>query len=362
MTIIFESGLNQPPASWVELTEADVTFPDGVTFQNTGIRPFYLKATTGPKPTNVSGSIEYPGAAKETNVPISDLFPGVSGADRLWAYADAETSVMVSHPPSTNRTVTLSPSQSFKTARIAHSNNWLSGGTATASSTATGFFADAPLNTLTYERWKPTSATATWEYDHGSAAECDYCCIAAHTMGTNGNTLQVQYYNGSTWVDLVPSSAITSNEPIMALFTDQTRQRWRISISGGTAPEIGVIKFGKALQMERPIYGGHAPVKFARQTILRSNYSETGEYLGRVKQRNYLSTSYSWTHLTASWVRANWTSLQKAVEAEPFWIAWRPETFGDVAFSQVDEVPIPSNMGIRDLMQVDMTIRARGYD
>ena len=61
-------------------------------------------------------------------------------------------------------------------------------------------------------------------------------------------------------------------------------------------------------------------------------------------------------------MRANWPSFQKASEAEPFWIAWRPATFGDVGFAQLDEVPIPSNMGIRDLMQVSMSVRARGYD
>jgi hypothetical protein len=247
-------------------------------------------------------------------------------------------------------------------ARIAHANNWLSGGTATASSTETGFFANAPLNTLTYERWKPDTLTATWEYDHGSAAAVNYCSIAAHTMGTNGNTLQVQYFNGSTWTGVIPATAITTDEPIFCIFASQTRQRWRISISNGTAPEIGVIKFGTAMQMERPIYGGHAPIPMARQTILRSNYSETGENLGRAKQRAYLATEYSFQHLTATWVRANWPSFQKASEAEPFWIAWRPATFGDVGFAQLDEVPIPSNMGIRDLMQVSMSVRARSYD
>jgi hypothetical protein len=247
-------------------------------------------------------------------------------------------------------------------ARIAHSLNWLSGGTASVSSTATGFFANAPLNTLTYERWKPASVTATWEYNHGSAAEADYCCIAAHTMGTNGNSVQVQYWTGSAWADLCPVTAVTSDEPIMVIFEPETRQRWRISITGGTAPEVGVIKFGTAMQMERPIYGGVAPIPMARQTILRSNYSETGEYLGRVQQRSYLSASYSWQHLTSDWVRANWPDFQRATEAEPFWLAWRPGTFGDVGYCQVDEVPIPSNMGIRDLLSVSMSVRARGYD
>lgn len=247
-------------------------------------------------------------------------------------------------------------------ARIGHKNNWLSGGTASASTTATSYFANGPLNTLTYELWKPSSLTATWEYNHGSSASADFCAIGAHNMGTNGNTLNVQYYNGSTWVDLIAATAITSDAPIFVIFASTAAQRWRIQISSGTAPTIGVVKFGLALQMERPIYGGHAPVSMARQTALRSNYSETGQYLGRSKKRMFFATSYEWQNLSASWVEANWPDLQDAIEAEPFFIAWRPGFKEDVGFCQVDEVPVPSNMGVRDLMSVSMGIRSLGYD
>lgn len=249
-------------------------------------------------------------------------------------------------------------------ARIAHSLNWLSGGTVSASSTATGYFADAPTNTLTYERWKPTGSDSKWEYDHGSAVQCDYWAIAAHTLGTNGNEVYAQYYDDglSTWRRLAPTTAITTDEPIMGIFEPVTAQRWRIKIPTGSAPEVGVIKFGSALQMERPLYGGHAPISTARQTLLRSNYSETGEFLGRSKQRTYLSTQYDWQHLTETWVRANWPTFQLATEAEPFFIAWRPDRLSDVAFCQLDEVPIPSNMGIKAYMEVSMQVRARGYN
>lgn len=247
-------------------------------------------------------------------------------------------------------------------ARIAHSNNWLSGGTVTASTTATDYFADGPDNSLTYEKWKPTSLAASWEYDHGTSAECDYCCIAAHTMGTNGNSLQVQYWNGSAWTGFITTTAITTDAPIMVIFEPQTAQRWRIRISSGTAPEIGVVKFGAALQMQRPLFGGHAPINTARQTVLRSNRSETGEYLGRTIQRTMAGTVYEWSHLTTTWVRNNWRDLQTAIEAEPFWIAWRPGDNDDVAYAQVDQAPIPQNMGVRDYMVVSMPIRSRGYD
>ncbi len=246
-------------------------------------------------------------------------------------------------------------------ARIIHARNLLSGGTVSASSTATDYYADGPNNSLTYEKWKPTSLTATWEYNHGSAATVDSCAIGAHTMGTNGNTAAVEYWNGSAWVE-VARSAITDNSAIMFLFAPVSAQRWRISISSGTAPEVGVIRFARAMQMERPLYGGHAPIDMARQTTLRANYSETGEFLGRTKQRVMLATSFAWQNLTAAWVRANWRSFQLAAETEPFFIAWRPVEFGEVALCQVDAVPAPENMGIRDLMSVEMQVRAYGYD
>lgn len=247
-------------------------------------------------------------------------------------------------------------------ARIAHAGNWLAGGTVTPSSTAAGYVANGPANSLTYERWKPSSLTATWEYDHGSAALCDYCVIGAHTMGSNGNTLQIQYWNGSSWSGLIPSTAITSDMAIMAIFGQQTRQRWRISVSSGTAPEIGVIKFGRALQMPRPIFGGHAPLETARQTVLRSNYSESGEFLGRTKQRVQMATGFAWQHLSSAWVRANWRPFQLAMETEPFFIAWRPQDYSEVALCQTDEIAAPQNMGIRDLMSVEMGARAFAYD
>jgi len=247
-------------------------------------------------------------------------------------------------------------------ARIAHANNWITGGTITASSTATDFFEDGPDNSLTYEKWQPSSVTATWENNFGSSQDYDYCLIAAHNMGTQGNTLQVQTYDSASWTDLIPSTAISDDMPILCIFTEQTDTRARIRITNGSAPTIGVIKFGKALQMPRPFYGGHNPMDLARQTVLRSNKSETGEFLGRTKQRGYFQTSFSWQHLTASWVRNNWRDFQLALETEPFGIAWRPDTFSEVAYCVSDSVPIPSNMGQRDWMEVTLEARAYGYD
>lgn len=356
------SSIATPPAKWVQLTESAT---DRVTFQNLGNSTLYVKGTnTNAAPDSIAGALEYPGAAKETYVRLAELFPGVAGVNRLWAYAYSHTTAFVSHRGGVNKTIAIAASETFSNARIAHSLNWLSGGVATASSTQTGYFANAPLNTLTYEKWKPITTTGgTWEYDHGSSASVDYCAIAAHTLGTSGSTLYVQYYDGSDWINIITGTTITDNSPIIVFFGAITAQIWRIYITDSiVAPEVGVIKFGSALQMPQAIYGGHSPIIMARQTVLRTNYSETGEFLGRTKQRVQLGNTYNWTHIKADWMRSNWPTLQKAIEAEPFWIAWRPGDYGEVGFSQVDSVPIPQNMGIKDFMSVEMTTRARAWD
>lgn len=247
-------------------------------------------------------------------------------------------------------------------ARIAHASNWHAGGTITASTTDSDYFEDGPDESTTYEKWKPTALAATWETDLGSAKECDYCAIGAHTMGTNGNTLQIQYWNGSSWTGVIPSTVIADDMPIMAIFAPQTRQRWRIQVSNGTVPEIGVIRFGKAMQMPQMLYGGHTPLDLSRRTTMRTNRSVTGEILGRTKVRTALETRFDWEHLEPAWVRSDWKPFQKAAEEEPFFIAWRPGEFSEVGLCDTPQVPAPTNMGVLDLMQVSLSVTGYGYD
>jgi hypothetical protein len=90
-----------PAATWTELTDANVT---AITFQNIGGSFVLVKATTDTTaPTTDAGAIRYNPGQGERNVAISDLFPGLSGAVRLWAWSDApqpfknDTRVVVSH-------------------------------------------------------------------------------------------------------------------------------------------------------------------------------------------------------------------------------------------------------------------------
>lgn len=252
-------------------------------------------------------------------------------------------------------------------ARIAHVGNWHTGGTITASTEATDFPKEAADNTLTYEKWQPTALPATWQNDLGSAKTVDYCCIAAHNMGTQGNTLSIEYDStgGGSWVSVV-SEAITDDSPIFAIFTPQTFQKWRLNISNGSVPSIGVVKFGQALQMERPFYTGHAPTRMRRRTTTAGNMSEGGEFLGRTRIRSSLTSEYSWANLSYAWVRENLdgaSGLIQSLELEPFFLAWRANVTQDCDFGWTQgPLDAPVISGPRDLMSFNFSAEVLGYE
>lgn len=70
---------------WAEITSANVT---NITFQNLTECDLLVQATSGGEPTSTDGSIVYSYTEGERNVALADLFPGVSGAVRVWARPD----------------------------------------------------------------------------------------------------------------------------------------------------------------------------------------------------------------------------------------------------------------------------------
>jgi len=81
---------------WVQLTDADAT---EITFQNIGSESMYVTGTngTGEPAADALGLLYQPGQG-EMKVALADLFPGVSGANRLWAKAEYQTTqAFVSH-------------------------------------------------------------------------------------------------------------------------------------------------------------------------------------------------------------------------------------------------------------------------
>lgn len=86
---------NIAAATWTQLTDANITT---ATFQNISGNFVLLKATVGAvAPTDQTGAIRYNPGQGERNVALSDLFPGVSGANRLYAWSEGGAAVVISH-------------------------------------------------------------------------------------------------------------------------------------------------------------------------------------------------------------------------------------------------------------------------
>lgn len=57
-----------------------------------------IMATVGEVvPSDWTAAYEYQYATGERNVLLADLFPGIVGANRIYALADAETTLVISH-------------------------------------------------------------------------------------------------------------------------------------------------------------------------------------------------------------------------------------------------------------------------
>ena len=160
-----------------------------------------------------------------------------------------------------------------------HSEN----GTATASSTATGYDAAnvVPLDRPT--KWKSNVTTASWiEIDCGSAVAVTGACIANHNGG-GWSGAEVQYYDGATWQTALALSGLSSTADHYATFSVQTRQRWRIYTSGATAAmEVGVFYLGTATTLSKnPSYGSTEGDVFNVESARATSGAIVSEKYGR---------------------------------------------------------------------------------
>ena len=247
-----------------------------------------------------------------------------------------------------NPTIPLSHS------RIGH-QSYTRTGTASASSSATDFPAIAALNELTYEFWRPTALPATWTLDAGSSVSSNYIGIAAHTLGTSGATVTIQRSPDNTTWTTIDSITPTDNSPIMFLFANVTARYYRLSITGSLTPSIGVVYVGTVLEMLRPCYAGLTPISLSRDTVIRPNRSEGGQWLGRSVIRSGSSMSVNYTNLDNAWVRSTFRDFINNAVTYPFFFVWRPDNYPeDVGYVWVSDDIKPSNSGTRDLMNVSI--------
>lgn len=250
-------------------------------------------------------------------------------------------------------------------ARIAHAGNWISGAVSASGTDASEIYAvAAPANSLTVEKWRADAVPATWEIAPGSASDLDYCAIAAHNFGSAAVEFSIELDLGAGFVSVgLDGLTVSDDRPIFLMFEPATATAARVSFSDlGGVPEVGFIRFGKALQMEeRTRFPGRTPFNMAERRIMTGQKSVTGEFLARVEVRRGQALSFEWSHLSEAWLLANGPALLDAIETDLFMIAERPSTHpDDVALCWIaGSRPRPVANGAVDLH--DLQIQAEGF-
>ena len=254
---------------------------------------------------------------------------------------------------------------SLKHPRIGYENRCRDANcTITTSTAQANLGGDSVISGLTYDFWKPTTTPATITFAFTEAITADYCGIAAHTLTQTSNSVELEYWDAAAspaaWVSLgsvLPGNS-NGNPTIMFLFDEISSQTWRLTLTGaGEIPTIGVVNLGAALKVERRIYGGHTPITLSKNTVIRPNKSENGQFLGRSIIREGATTGISLKNLTPAWVRASFYPFMDSARTYPFFWAWRPQLYADeVAYVWVNKDIVVSNSGQADLMDTSFTV------
>lgn len=233
----------------------------------------------------------------------------------------------------------------------------------TGTVTAGGTNGDYATNDYTFQRWACGALTSTWVLVTAADASVDTVFIAAHNLGSTGSTVAISTaatVGGAhtTRATIVPTDDTTIAVMINNAGTAYTIREIKLTITGASsAAEIGIIRAGVALQMERPVYGGVVPIGLSRIVETRHSISETGQWLGRTVQRQARRTQMPWQNLTAAWVRSTWATFALTLPHTPFGLIQNPSKMAEsVAWCWTDEVPQPENAGTRDLMSVSLGI------
>lgn len=226
--------------------------------------------------------------------------------------------------------------------------------------TADGSNGDYAANDYTSQRWTLVPGTNAWTLETSTDEDVDCVFIAAHNLSGKTVTISTASTVGGAHTTRATIS-LTDNSTIAALFnnsgTAYTVREVRVSVNDGTDIAIGIIKFGKALQMPIPIYGGHRPLNLNRITEAQQQFSETGQWLGRIVKRRAVTSSYDWEYLSTSWYDTYFEPFAQTLPLNPFCIVGNPSKITtDVGFVWTDKDPEPSNMGVQSYRSVSLSV------
>jgi hypothetical protein len=222
------------------------------------------------------------------------------------------------------------------------------------------FAAENLDNATTHDIWLADDDSGEVTLDLGEAKAVNFVGI----IGVKLSDYELAYSDDDISYTVVGDAedAITAG----FMFDEVVARYWRIAVdvdSGYAGLRVAFV--GTAFRMTQPVYGGVKPITLARQTDARPDISESGQWLGgRIQRRGFGPVNVSYMHLEPDFVRSTVDPFADDRRAKPFFWAWRPApgspSENEIAYCRLENDIQPENMGVKNYMQVDMTIRGFG--
>lgn len=166
--------------------------------------------------------------------------------------------------------------------------NLLAEGTLTSGTSPTTNPRANAVTESTFDFWGADATPDTLQTTLGAAASADVCFIAAHSIGSSGGSLTVQYYDGAAWQDIATVTP-TDDQPFAVVFPSISATGWGISVTG--LPEIGVAWIGPRLVIPGGVVPDYAPIWAARRVTKMAGTSRRGQWFGQRIERTGASMS-----------------------------------------------------------------------
>ncbi|NPD15799.1 hypothetical protein HOY34_11360 [Xinfangfangia sp. D13-10-4-6] len=163
---------------------------------------------------------------------------------------------------------------------VTYRNVLTEGALSWSSQTPDGFAANT-LGPQTYDYWTPAAMPATLAVALPDPVDCDCAAIIAHTLGSSGATVHVEgSLAGASWVTVSTVTPADDRDLFMLFSAEQPYSRWRIRITGPTAPAIGIAWIGPRLFIPDGVAAGYKPLNMALDIELKPSVTRGGQYLG----------------------------------------------------------------------------------
>jgi hypothetical protein len=234
-----------------------------------------------------------------------------------------------------------------------------------ATSSATDYPVTRLANPETHLEWRssPDSPVSPQYITVTTAgvANVEYIGVVGHNWGTDGATVSVEQLDSNSppaYAQIVAPSIPDTDDPILWRLSTPQPQSFRIKIVPvSLAPAAAVVMAGSLLVMPQRIYSRHLPITYARRLVVSNGRSESGKFLGRVVLGEDRENVAQFRLITPEWFRDNIPDFLEAAKDNPFFFAWRPDTYPDeVGFCWLadDPAPMPEDPSSNNLIAFDL--------